>query len=168
MELLNKLGVDWRLLLAQLFNFVILLALLYKFLYKPVLKLLQERSAKIEQSLKNADAVEVKLREASASYEKKVLEARGEAQKIIEQAKSEAEAARLELSRKAQEEAEKIVQNGHSRLTADKEKMLKEAAGELADLVASATEHVLGNVITPEINQKLIDEAVRKVKVGRA
>lgn len=168
MELLTNLGIDWRLLIAQLINFTVLLAVLYKFLYKPVLKLLHDRSARIEEGLKNAEAVERKLIEAGSQYEKKVLEARGEAQKIVETARKEAEKVRAELTASAHKEAEKIVASGRAYLSAEKEKIMHEAEHELADLVAQATEHVLGDVVTPEIDKQLIDSAVRKVRIGRA
>lgn len=168
MELLQNLGIDWRLLIAQLINFVILLAVLYRFLYKPVLKLLHERSARIEEGLKNADTAEAKLKEASAAYEKKVLEARGEAQKIMEMSRKEGEKVKAEVVATAQKEADKIVASGRSRLAAEKEKIMREAQEELADLVEHAAEHVLGGVVTPEIDKQLIDQAIKKVRIGRA
>lgn len=168
MELLANLGIDWRLLIAQLINFVVLLAVLYKFLYKPVLKLLHERTTRIEEGLKNAQEVERKLNEASAQYDKKVLEARGEAQKIVEAARLDAEKVRAELAADAHKEAEKIMASGRAHLAAEKEKIMHEAEHELSDLVAEATEHVLGDVVTPEIDKALIDSAVRKVRIGRA
>ena len=57
MELLQKLGIDWRLLIAQLVNFSILVIILYKLLYKPVLKVLNDRKEKIEQGLKDAKSL---------------------------------------------------------------------------------------------------------------
>lgn len=168
MELLTKLGIDWRLLIAQLINFVILMGVLYKFLYKPVLKLLHERSVKIEVGLKNAEAVEVKLKDAAALYESKTREARAETAKMMEAAKKETDALRAELTSAAQKEADKIVEAGRIRLAVEKEKIMHEAEHELADLVAQATEHVLGQAMTPEMDRHLIDEAIKKVRVGRA
>ncbi|OGL68569.1 ATP synthase F0 subunit B [Candidatus Uhrbacteria bacterium RIFCSPLOWO2_01_FULL_47_24] len=168
MELFTNLGIDWRLLIAQLVNFTILLAVLYKFLYKPVLKLLHDRSQKIEQGIKNAENVEVRLKEVAALYETKTREARAEAAKILEATKKEADTMKAELAVQAQKEAEKIVSSGRARLTVEKEKIMHEAEHELADLVAQATEHVLGSVLTPEMDRKLIDEAVKKVRMGRA
>lgn len=168
MELLDKLGIDWRLFVAQLINFGILLAVLYKFLYKPVLKLLQERSQKIENGLKNAEVVELKLKDAAALYEAKTREARSETAKMMEAAKKETDALRAALAVAAQKDAEKIVAAGRARLAVEKEKILHEAEHELADLVAQATEHVLGQAMTPEIDRRLIDEAIKKVRIGRA
>ncbi len=168
MELLSKLGIDWRLLIAQLINFGILLAVLYKFLYKPVLKLLHERSTKIEDGLKNAEAVEVKLKEAAALYETKTREARAEAVKLFDAAKKEVDTLRGELVAKAQKESEQIIEAGRQRLAVEKERMMHEAEHELGDLVEQATQHVLGQVMTPEMDKKLIDEAIKKVRIGRA
>ena len=168
MELLTNLGIDYRLLIAQLINFVILLAVLYRFLYKPVLKLLHERSAKIEQGLKNAEEVDIKLKETAALYEQKTIEAKSAAQGIVEASRKEAEKLKAELTAQAHLEAEKIIDAGRQRLVADKERIMKEAEMELGDLVAQATEHVLGHALTPEMDKKLIDEAMKKVRIGRA
>lgn len=168
MELLTNLGIDWRLLIAQLINFGVLLAVLYKFLYKPVLKLLHERTTRIEEGLKNAEVVDTKLREATAVYDAKVREARGEAQKILETTKKEGEALKAELTATAQKEATKILEAARARLAVEKEKIMHEAEHELSDLVEQATHHVLGQIMTPEMDRKLIDEAVQKVRIGRA
>lgn len=168
MELLTNLGIDWRLLIAQLINFAVLLAVLYKFLYQPVLKLLHDRTARIEEGLKNAEVVNNKLREAVAVYDAKVREARSAAQKILEATKKEGEALKVELTAVAQKEAAKILESGRARLAVEKEKIMHEAEHELADLVEQATEHVLGQVLTPELDRKLIEEAVQKVRIGRA
>lgn len=168
MELLANLGIDWRLIIAQLINFTVLMAVLYKFLYKPVLKLLHERTTRIEDGLKNADVIERKLREATAAYDAKLREARGEAQKILEATKKEGEALKAELTATAQKEATHIIEAGRVRLAVEKEKIMHEAEHELSDLVEQATHHVLGQIMTPEIDRKLIDEAVQKVRIGRA
>lgn len=168
MELLTNLGIDWRLLIAQLINFAILLAVLYKFLYKPVLKLLHERTVRIEQGLKNAQEVEIKLKQTTDEYDAKIREARGEAQKILESTQKEAEKMRANLSMKAQKEAEKIIAIGRARLSAERDRIMDEAEDELADIVAQATEHVLEGVVTPELDKQLIEQAVKKVRIGRA
>ena len=168
MELLTNLGIDYRLIIAQLVNFAILLAVLYRFLYKPVLKLLHDRSTKIESGLKNAEAVEVKLKEAAALFETKTREARAEASKLFDAAKKDVDLLRAELMIKAQNESDQIIEAGRARLAVEKEKMMHEAEHELSDLVEQATSHVLGQVMTPEMDKRLIDEAVQKVRIGRA
>ena len=168
MELLTNLGIDYRLIIAQLVNFAILLAVLYRFLYKPVLKLLHDRSTKIESGLKNAEAVEVKLKEAAALFETKTREARAEASKLFDAAKKDVDLLRADLIVKAQKESDQIIEAGRARLAVEKEKMMHEAEHELSDLVEQATSHVLGQVMTPEMDKRLIDEAVQKVRIGRA
>ncbi len=145
-----------------------LLAILYRFLYKPVLKLLHERTTRIEQGLKNADAVEVKLKQATDAYDAKMRAARVEAQKIIEDTQRKSESLRAELLAKAQHEAERIFEAGKTTLEAERDRVMDEAEAELMDLVSQATERVLGEVVTPEIDKKLIEQAVKKVRIGRA
>ena len=82
-SLLTQLGIDWKLLIAQIINFLVLLAILYKFLYKPVFKILHDREEKIEKSLRQAERIEKNLFESEAEKSKIVAEARNEAGKVI-------------------------------------------------------------------------------------
>ena len=79
MELLGKLGIDWRLLIAQIINFLLLLVILYRLLYKPVIALLDQRSAKIEKSLQAAQQIEANLKQTESERAQKILAAKKEA-----------------------------------------------------------------------------------------
>ena len=164
MELLHSLGIDWRLFLAQLVNFTILLAILYRFLYKPILKLLRERTEQIDQGLKNAAEAEKKLATTAFDYDQKMLEARKQAQAVLDETKTQSAALKTDLLKKAQEEAEKFIADGRQSLEQEKHAMLKEARMELAGLVMSATKIVLGKVVTLELDRKINEEAARAMK----
>src|SRR3989338_2880597 len=97
MELFEKLGMDWRLLLWQLVNFIVLFGVLTKLLYKPVLKMLDERSRKIAQGLKDAETATLSRQKGEEERNYIVREARQEAQKIIEAARGEGEKAKSEI-----------------------------------------------------------------------
>lgn len=163
MELLSKLGIDWRLLLAQLVNFLVLLAILYRFLYRPVIKLLTERSEKIAHGLAEAARIEEESAKARETRERMILAAREEAQAIARDAHARAEAVRAEAAEKARAETERIVAAGKALLQNEKSAMLSEARKELSELVITATERVLRETITEEREQKLIKETVRAI-----
>lgn len=161
MELLTKLGIDWRLLIAQLVNFLVLLAVLYRFLYGPIIKMLTERSEKIARSLAEASKIEEESARAAKTREELILKAREEAQKIMKDVQERAEAARAEAAEKARAETERIVASGKALLQSEKSAMLAEAHKELSELVITATERVLQETITEGREQKFIKETVR-------
>jgi F-type H+-transporting ATPase subunit b len=163
MELLSKLGIDWRLLIAQLVNFLILLFILYKFLYKPVLNLLENRREKIEKGLKDAEKMGEELEKIKALREEEIKKAKREAQEIIERAQKTAESAGREIKLKAKKEVEKLIDVAKNQIIDEKEKMLAEIKNEASTLVVAAAERVVGKVIDVKAQQKLIDETIREV-----
>lgn len=160
-ELINALGLDWKMLIAQLVNFAILVAVLYFFAYKPILKMLNKRSEKIEKSVKKADEVEKLLTKTDESYRQKMTETQNKADQIIDKTKAEAEKYRQEQLGKAREEAEAIVADAKKSLGTEKEKIVSEIKVDIKDLVLEASRKVLQREVNEEDNQKLIDETIK-------
>ncbi len=163
-ELLQKLGVDWRLIIAQMVNFFILLGLLYKFLYKPLLKVLEERRERVDKSIEQAKLIEENMARATRERQEEIAKARLEAGRIMEEAKLAATAHRNKLMVEAQSESDKIVKQAEASLQAEKAAMLGEAKLELAALVMNTTEKVLRGTMTEAINKHYIEEVVRDLK----
>jgi F-type H+-transporting ATPase subunit b len=83
MEALANLGIDWKLLVAQVVNFAVVLLVLKRFAYQPMLKLLDERTAKIEKGLADAENAGKKLSEIEIQEKAILMEARTEAKRIL-------------------------------------------------------------------------------------
>ncbi|MDP3245093.1 MAG: F0F1 ATP synthase subunit B [bacterium] len=162
MELLSKLGIDWRLLIAQLINFLILLFVLYKFLYKPVLKMLQDRTTRIENSLADAQRIEKEIKQIEEDRLNKMAEARKESQRIIEEAKGQAEKVKHELLANAQKESLEIVEAGKQQLKNQQETLMKEARKSIAALVVEAARQVLGDVVDEKIDKAINEATIKK------
>lgn len=160
-ELITNLGINGKLFIAQVINFLILLAVLYFFAYKPILGLLQKRTKKIEDSIKNAEKVEKQLEQANVTFDRRVTEARTEAQKIIEQASEEAEKNRAETINKTKTKVEQLVEQAKVQINQEKSKMMREARGELAELVIAASSKVLERNLTDKDNEKLFTETIK-------
>ena len=90
MELLNSLGINAKLLIAQIVNFLILLFVLYKFAYGPVLRMLDERTKKIEKGMKDAEASGKKLEEIAAKEKGILDEAKNQAKEIVKRSEDAA------------------------------------------------------------------------------
>lgn len=160
-ELISKLGIDWRLLIAQIVNFLILLGILYKFLYKPVLAMLEKRTSTIKKSLEDAKKIEENLKAAEAARDAKIMEAREESRKIVEKARGLAEAQSNEIVAKGKAAVEAVVKQSKEHIVAEKTKMLEDAKGKISELVFAATEKILREKLNEKSDKKLIEEALK-------
>jgi len=161
--LIDTFHIDWRLIIAQMVNFAIVIIVLYKFAIKPLGKLMNERSEKIAGGLTDAKKHKELLSETETEYKKVIAEARKESQELIGIAKKDAEKVRVALIEKADEDAKKIVESGKAELLAEKSKMLTDARRELAGLVIASTEKVLGSVVDAELKAKIVTSANKEV-----
>lgn len=162
MELLDKLGIDWRLLIAQLVNFLILVFVLYKFLYKPVLNLLDNRKEKIEKGLRDAEKLGEELEKTKELQRKEIQKAREEGRVMIEEAQAAAERAGQEIKIKAKTEVEKLIGAAKTQIIQEKEKMLQEIKNQTATLVIAAVEKVVGKNFDNKMQQKLIEDGIKE------
>ena len=163
MEILNQFGINPILLAAQAVNFLILLFILKKFLYKPILKVLEERKKKIEDSLKNAEEIEKKLQLTEEEKEKILAKTSQEAQKLLDGVKKEIELMKEEGKAEAQQEASRIIQKGQEQLKAEMEKMKQELMDHLGVFVAAGMEKVTGKVLNTQDQKELIDQEIKNL-----
>jgi len=142
-QLIHAFGIDARLILIQVVNFGLLMALLTYFLYKPVLKILAERQEKIAQGVK--DAEEAGKAKAEATEEKKIViaAANKEAEAMTARAKEHAVVKADEILAAAQVKAEQVAKDATLRAEETKATALKESEAEIAKLAILAAEKVL-------------------------
>lgn len=168
MELLRTLGIDWKYLLGQVINFLIVLFVLKKYAFGPIVDTLAKRTAKLEQGLQ--DAAAAKSARTSGEQEKAVVlaAARADAGKLLQDTRAQAEEMRAELLTKAKNDVEDVVQLGKERLAMEKEQMLAAAKGELAELVVAAVHKISPRVFTEKDETALFSEAAAVLqKKGR-
>lgn len=143
MEALANIGVDWKLLLAQVVNFGILLFILKRYAYQPMLRLMDERTAKIERGLQDAESAQVKLREMEEKEKVILSEARAEAKKILAETDEMAKGRDALKMTETEERVKKLLADAEVRIEQDRSKMLADAKGELAETVMLAVEKIL-------------------------
>jgi len=143
-------------------NFFILLSLLYKFAYGPIYKMLDERTASIEGSLKHAEEVRVEVDELKKEAQANIAESRKEAQDIVARATKAAEDAKNEILAKAQQDSA----NMKAKATAEIESATVQAKAELKDTAAAlaimAAEKVLKRTITDADHKNMVNEFVNE------
>ena len=163
-ELISKLGIDWKLLIAQIVNFLVLLFVLWKFAYGPILAMLEKRQKKIEKGLKDAEAAGKKLEESEEKQKEILKRARTEAKDIVEKARIQAEKAKSEIAVEAKVQAEKIITSAKAEIEQEKQKTIAEIKSEIGGLVVAAAEKIVGEKMDAEKDKKLIEEAISKAK----
>jgi F-type H+-transporting ATPase subunit b len=143
-------------------NFLILLALLYKFAYNPINAMLEQRTTTIESSLKHAEEVKIEVDQMRKEAQDNLNESRKEAQEIVARATKAAEEAKNELILKAKEESENIKAKAEAEIKAATEQAKLELKDTAASLAIIAAEKVLGRAITDEDHRRLVKDFVNE------
>ncbi|MBI2020577.1 F0F1 ATP synthase subunit B, partial [Candidatus Daviesbacteria bacterium] len=164
MEILKDFGINPLLLAAQVVNFLVLLWILNKLLYKPILKVLNQRREKIEESLKNAAEIEEKLLKTEEDREKILAKASEEAQKLMDDTKKELVLMKEEGRQQVEEQAQVILRKGQEALRVEQEKMLSEARGQLTGLVMFALQKITGKVLAKPDQKKMVDDVIKELR----
>lgn len=164
MEIIEKFGVEWKILLAQIINFLIVLGILYKFAYQPILKLLHERTKKIAKSLKTAKEIEEKLGLLEQTKERITNEARKQAQTILKQAEKQGQEQSALLIAQAKKDSQIILQKTEKEIQAARADLINEAQKDLATIVYQSLNKIISQKWTNSEDQQLIEKTVVEVK----
>ena len=163
MEFFNQFGVDLPKLAFQVINFLLLLYLLNRFLFKPVLKLLDEREARIKKGLEDAEAAAHDRQLAQAEREAAMDEARKEAQAMIARATKIADDSRAEILAEAKEQAEKVTTRAAEEITAEKERAMAELRATVADLALEAAAKLVRSDMNATTQRRLVEDFLTEV-----
>jgi len=159
-ELLSKLGIDYKLLIAQIVNFLVLLFVLYKFAYGPIVAMLEKRQKKIEQGLADAEAAKKNLEKSEEKQKEILKKARTETKEIVAKAHIQAEKSKSEMAAEAKAQAEKIIADAKVQIEREKRKMLGEIKSEIGGLVVAAAEKIIDEKLDGEKDKKLIEKSL--------
>ena len=163
-ELINTFHIDWQLLIAQLVNFGIVVFVLYKFAIKPLSITMDQRTETIEKSLNDAKKIEEDLTRLAADKEQAMLEAKKQAQEIIEKARKQGEVQGKNMVDDAKKEVQTVIAAAKEQIAQEKQTMIKDVKAEVSNLVIKATAKILEKVTTKEVDAKLIEESLKEVK----
>ena len=158
MEALQSLGIDWKLLIAQIVNFLILLFLLRKFLYGPIVNMLSDRKKKIEQGLKDSEEARKRLEQTNEETKKILSSASNESEKIIKLAKQEIEEQTQKKIQETQDKAKEIMESSRKQALLEQEKIVERAKKEITDLAILISEKVMESKVDNDSVAKAIDK----------
>lgn len=159
----DALGFDVTRFFWAVVNFLILLVILNKFAYKPIIKMLDDRKKSIEDSLTQAESAKDEAIRLQKEYQAQLMESKKEAQEIIEKASKLGEQMREEIVANAQSEASKAIQRAQEEIVREKEKAVAALRDEVANLAVLAAGKVLGKAITVQDHEQMVKEFVAEV-----
>ena len=159
---MEKLGINYSLLVAQIFNVIFLVWMLSKFLYTPILNLLKERTQRVEDGLKEADKVREQMAAQRKENEVELAKARQEAGAVMAQATERARIQEQELINAARAEAERIKSDARANAEREVERLAGEFKNQAAALVTETAAKVLGAELKGNHSQ-LIDESLSRL-----
>jgi F-type H+-transporting ATPase subunit b len=162
-QIARTFGVDWVHLGAQIVSFSIVCALLYKFAYRQILKMLEERRRQISQGLENAEKIKAELDRTESQRQEVIAQAHTQAAQFIEEARASAARLLQQETQKAILTAEQITARAREAAAQDHERMLGELKREVGRLVVQATTIVTGKILTAEDQRRLAEETAKQV-----
>ncbi len=165
-QIARTFGVDWPHLIAQVISFSIVCLLLYKFAYKKILQILDERRQVIAESLANSEKIKVELARTEVQRQELMVQANVQANQFIEEARRAAARLQEQETRKAMAAAEAIIVNARESAAQDHNRMLAELKQEVGRLVVQTTSVVTGKILTSEDQRRLAEETTMQLKDG--
>jgi F-type H+-transporting ATPase subunit b len=155
---------DPGLFIWTIVTFLVLLALLAKFAWRPLLRALEARQSSIRKSLDDAQQAKRELERLNAESAQIIARARGEADAIISQSRSDGDRLREEIRQKARAEADNIVKNAERQIQLETTRALEQIRHEAVDLSVMIASKIIQRNLSKEDNERLIDEALRQVE----
>lgn len=162
MEGLDKLGINLPYLIAQIAGFLLLLGILYAVAYKPVLKMLDERSQKIKESMQQTDDIKNQAEKAQEEFKKKMEEASLQGRDIIERATKTGEEIKARAQEDAKAEAEALVEKARSEIRRERDEIVDDLRKEYADLTMLAASKVVEKSLDKDAHISLIEKALEE------
>jgi F-type H+-transporting ATPase subunit b len=158
----GELGINWHGLLAQFISFGILLALLLFVAYKPITKMLDERSKKIKDSMDQAEFIKQQVAKTEQMVQEQLAQARKDGQDVIAQAAQIGERLREEARQQARQDAEAIVARARTEIRAEREEAIAKLRKEFVEVAILAAEKVINRALDKESHRQIIEETLQE------
>ncbi|MGI2335184.1 MAG: F0F1 ATP synthase subunit B [Dehalogenimonas sp.] len=159
---MEKLGLDLASFIAQLVNFSLLLGLLYLVAYKPILKMMDGRAARIKESLEQAEEMKKQAEAAEVEFKQQIAEASKQGQAVIERASKTADEIRQKAMDEAKGEAEALVSRAKADIHRERDEVIDELRKEFADLTILAAGKVIGQTLDKSAHRDLINQVLEE------
>ena len=160
--------LDPGLFVWTILTFLLLVFVLAKFAWKPLLKMLQDREDMVRSSLEEAEKAKSELERLNEESEAIMAKARSEAQSILADGKAAAEKVKDDIIAKSKEQANKIREDAGNQIQVEKDKAISEIKKEVVNLTLSVAEKLIQKNLSDADNKSLIEESLKKVQTYEA
>ena len=150
-------------LLAQAVVMIVFVAICWKYIYPPILEIMQEREKKISDGLEAAKKADDSLEEAKLAFDKEMDQAKTEAAEILKKANVRATQIVGDASSKAEVEAEKIMASASTTIENDTNKAKEELRQQMSDIIIDTTQKILGDEISKEKHEEILKKAAEEL-----
>lgn len=161
---MEALGINLGYLISQIVNFTLLALLLYFVAYKPVLRMLDERSARISKGLQDAEQASRRAAEMEQEFERQMAEARREGQEIVAQATQASERAGQEILDRAREESRAQIERAREEIARERDLAMADLRRQVAELSLTISEKILGEALDEQSQHRLIAEFLEQTE----
>jgi len=162
-RIVTTFGVDWPHLIAQIISFCIVCFILYRYAYRPILKMLDERRRQIAQGLADTEKIKAELAQTEVQRRDVMMQANAQATRFIEEARAAAAHLQDQEVQKAIAAAEQILAKAREAAAQDYARMLADLKREVGRLVVQTTARVTGKILTADDQKRLAEETARQL-----
>jgi len=152
--------------IVELITFLIMLAILARWVYPEIVRLAEARQKAVAEQLTEAEKARVDAEARLKEAQGKLDDARKTAQEVVDAANKSAVQLRADIKAKAEEEAKRIAESAVKQIEAERERAVQSVRSEVANLVVSATEKVIGETLDGPRHKQLIEKAIAEVASG--
>lgn len=161
---MEALGINLGYLVSQIVNFTLLAALLYVVAYRPIMAMLDKRSALIKKGLEDAEAASRQAAEMEQEFERRMADARKEGQEQIAHATQVGQKVRQEILDKAHEDAQALIDKAKEEIGREREQAMSELRKQVADLSLTISQKVIGETLDEQAQRRLIARFLKQTE----
>ncbi len=167
MELLSKLGIDWKLLIAQIVNFAILVGVLSYFIYKPLLNLLDARRERVRKAMEEAKRIEEQTKELTTFRTEQLRKIDSECAMFLERTKKQAEEMKGEMLTAAKKEVEQFLAKGRQQIELERSQVMAETQAVLTEMIVKLTAKLIEREFTPDDQKRILAHLAKELPTVR-
>ncbi len=164
---MEGLGINLPALIAQIVNFVILFGLLYLVAYKPIMRMLDERSRRVRESMEEVESIKEQMASTEEEVKKRLEAAGREGQEVIARAVRSGEEARQKAQQEAKRDAEVLIEKARLEIQRERDEAIDELRREVADLTIEAAGRVIERELDKEAHRELIEKVLEESETLR-
>jgi F-type H+-transporting ATPase subunit b len=162
MEGFGNLGINPSTLIAQVINVVILFGLLYLVAYRPIMRMLDERSGKIKESMDNTERIKEQAERAEGEAAKRIEAAAKEGQEAIARAMRTGDEVRQEAQQKAKSEGEALIARARAEIQRERDEAIDQLRESFADITIEAAGKVIDRTLDKKAHRDIIDKVLKE------